>query len=482
MSVSLGLEGDGVGCHISDEQQFWIFTGLKLLWLALSTFAKFREFCSVPSRPEHCRPVISAAIWPLDLPLTSLHLLPFSRFESQGDQLMPKVRNWVSNLIFANLLFAPFAISGADAAYTFTPLGDLPGGGYSSTAVDVSGDGSVVTGFGLGPFGMQAFRWTAVDGMIDIGNLPRPNEFTNSPAIGISKDGSTIVGFSYSIPGTQAFRWTETEGMIGLGDLPGGSFRSEAWAVSGTGNVIVGNSISNGIAGSATQAFIWTAATGMVGLGDLMVGVISSRANGITPDGNVVVGQGTSFAGSEAFRWTSDTGMVGIGDLPGGFFSSRAQDISADGSVIVGDSVSEFGTEAFRWTAQDGMIGLGDLPGGAFRSEATGISGDGSIIVGAGKTTDKNDDYDAFIWTAPTGMLHLQNYLIERGVLGLDGWRLRSAIAISKDGGTIVGAGINPDGKTEAFVVTIPETSTLLLTSIGAIALGVFAFRKRRIA
>jgi len=72
-------------------------------------------------------------------------------------------------------------------AFDFLPLGDLPGGTFSSEATGVSGDGSIVVGRGTSASGPEAFVWDA------------------------------------------------TNGMRGLGDLAGGIFSSEAWAISDEG-------------------------------------------------------------------------------------------------------------------------------------------------------------------------------------------------------------------------------------------------------
>ena len=79
--------------------------------------------------------------------------------------------------------------------------------------------------------------------------------------------------------------------------------------------------------------------------------------------------------------------MVGLGDLPGGLVGSSANGVSWQGTVIVGDSHSEdsgSSYEAFRWTAETGMLGLGDLPGGDFWSAGLDVSADGTVIVGYG--------------------------------------------------------------------------------------------------
>ena len=64
------------------------------------------------------------------------------------------------------------------ASYSFAGLGDLPGGSFSSHALGISADGSVVVGRGNSssetsdPFGTyEAFRWTEAGGMVGLGDL-----------------------------------------------------------------------------------------------------------------------------------------------------------------------------------------------------------------------------------------------------------------------------------------------------------------------
>jgi len=193
----------------------------------------------------------------------------------------------------------------ADLMATFTPLGNLAGGPFDSTAYGDSADGKVVVGYSFTPTGYQAFRWTAQTGMVGLGGG------TGTSARAASADGSVIVGFRNS--GAEAFRWT--------------------------------------------------AATGVVGLGHITPQSPTSQALGVSANGQVVVGYNAySFFGPlEAFRWTAATGMVGIGHLPGYIQESSASAISADGNVIVGGSNGALGTQAFRWTGGDGHGRLGIL-------------------------------------------------------------------------------------------------------------------------
>ena len=341
----------------------------------------------------------------------------------------------------------------------------------------VSADGTIVV-VNAGSGNPEAFRWTRGGGMIGLGELP--GGFVASSGFGVSPDGATVVGRSLSASGLEAFRWTSTGGMVGLGDLPGGIFASEAWDASANGTVIVGWSAST----SGDEAFRWTSASGMVGLGDLPGGAFYSRARDVSDDGEVVVGFSTyGVIGGQAFRWTSGGGMVGLGFLPGGLSptkNSGAFGISGNGEVIVGDSSSEGGQQAFRWTIRDGMVGLGDLPGGGFQfnSYATDVSGDGEVIVGSGRS-DAGDE--AMLWTNEIGMVSLRDYLVEMGVSNLSNWFLREARGISADGRTIVGVGTNPSGDYEAWIVTIPEPSSLVLALGGLLSLALIARQRRTV-
>jgi uncharacterized membrane protein len=211
----------------------------------------------------------------------------------------------------------------------------------------------------------------------------------------------------------------------------------------------------------------------MVGLGDLSGGVFNSGAWATTPDGGIVVGESVDGSGNRAFRWTSAGGMVPLLTLSGTERAEVGRAVSSDGSVIVGEGSSANGSEAFVWTAATGAVGLDDFAGGSFNSSAYGISADGARIVGRGTSADGG--LDAALWEQGT-LYRLQDVLVAAG-LGpqLTGWRLQTAFAISADGSTIVGSGINPQGQTEAFAATVPEPGGLL----GVGALGLLSRRNR---
>lgn len=329
------------------------------------------------------------------------------------------------------------------AAGEFVTLGDLSGGAFSSRAVGVSGDGSVVAGNSIGNNGAEGFRWTQAGGMVTLGDLPGGG--IDNEAYGISSDGSTIVGFGTSGSGVEAMRWTLAGGMVGLGDLAGGGTFSIALGTNSNGSVVVGR--GGGVNG--TEAFRWTQAGGMVGLGDLAGGGFSSVAQGTNSDGSVVVGFGSGTNGTEAFRWTQAGGMVGLGDFAGGTFSSFATATNSDGSVVVGSGNNAIGQEAFRWTQAGGMVGLGFLPGDT-GSAATATNSDGNVVVGQSGS-------HGIRWTQAGGIQSVADWLAAAGVSTAPGYTLGIATGVSADGSIVVGNAVGPNGS-EAYLARVVST------------------------
>lgn len=177
-------------------------------------------------------------------------------------------------IVLALLSVFPLFTPSVQAADTFSGLGDLAGGGFSSTALGVSGDGSVVVGYSESTSGTEAFRWTQAGGMVGLGDLA--GGWFDSHANGVNNDGSVVVGNSNSANGNEAFRWTQAGGMVSVAS--------------------------------------WLAAAGMSTTGFTVL----TDARGVSADGNTVVGYGTSTNGTETFiaRVTAaSSGIVGLTDL-----------------------------------------------------------------------------------------------------------------------------------------------------------------------
>ncbi len=144
--------------------------------------------------------------------------------------------------------------------------------------------------------------------------------------------------------------------------------------------------------------------------------------------------------------------MVSLGDLPGGVTNSAGLAVSPDGSIVIGFGYpgtfdDPYTQEACRWTARSGLVGLG-FPPGTRTSLAYGLSADGNRIVGDNKSGV------AFLWEPGSGMRLLEGVLTNNFGIKLNGWKLTSARGISRDGSAIVGAGFNPQGQAEGWIVT----------------------------
>jgi uncharacterized membrane protein len=326
---------------------------------------------------------------------------------------------------------------------TFQGLGFLPGG-FAVGASAISADGStIVGGANYGNGTKEAFRWTSNLGWQGLGDLP--DALFYSEAYGVSADGSTVVGEGFNNQLYQNFRWTINLGMQSLGTLRAYSLAS---GVSADGSIVVGTDSDSDYTHS--NAFRWTANLGIQHLG-MPPGYVNSSAAAVSGDGTIIAGTAGS-SGNEAVRWIAGLGMQGLGFLPG--YSnpqSSSAGISSDGTTVVGAAGSPGFAQAFRWTADTGMQPLGFLPGYQY-SFARAVSGDGSVVVGTA-SNDSPRINEAFLWTSTEGIQSIRDLLSEAGI-DMTGWTLQGATGISADGSIIVGGGINPAGKGEAWIAT----------------------------
>ena len=348
--------------------------------------------------------------------------------------------------ILAVILFGATSNSFSQHA-SFQGLGDFPGGEFNSSTKAVSADGSVIIGYGTTASGEQAFRWTQSTGMVSLGNLP-DTSFKKSWANSVSADGKVIVGYGDPV-GTgwdtyKGFIWTDTGGMREMGSLDS-SERFMAFSISAGGSVVVGD--------GGPEAFRWTKETGIEGLG-VLPGKTNSRAIDISGDGSVIIGQSYTLPvwnDEDGFIWTQSSGMRAMASLTGGKYCMMLC-ISPDGSVIGGTTQSSSTYPAFFWTESKGMVTIGHLPG-KNTTHPTDMTPFGKIIVGGSFSGPTSGD--AFIWDSTKGMRKLQTVLQTEYGLNLNGWTLQNASGITPDGNVIVGHGINPSGKQEAFRVVL---------------------------
>jgi uncharacterized membrane protein len=333
-----------------------------------------------------------------------------------------------------------------------------------------------------------------------VGFLPNPNPLVvRCNAADLSHDGSTVVGTcQYLGLNEQAFRWTAATGIVGLGFLPGDD-RSGASAVSADGSVITGWSAT---ASTYAEGLIWTAAGGPNRFSNHYA---HGEALDVSADGSIVVGYGGYVRFDRCFNvftqsyyWLEDDVPLrgqngGVQRLGGNSTAGVARAISPDGSTILGsswepncvfnpiqhDTLWHQGTAthwtfpgspadlsydgsvivgsadgvAFRWTQAGGLVSLGVLAGYQ-SSGATAVSVDGSVVVGT--CLGAGSAVAPFIWDAQHGMRNLRDLLASAGV-ATTGWSSLGPVAISADGRTIAGDGINPAGHAEAWIARLGD-------------------------
>ncbi|MBC7817775.1 MAG: hypothetical protein IAG10_12860 [Planctomycetaceae bacterium] len=194
---------------------------------------------------------------------------------------------------------------------------------------------------------------------------------------------------------------------------------------------------------------------------------------GISGDGGTVVGYGRTDGGDRPFKWTSGTGMVQLPTIGGTVNSGAAIHVSIDSSTIVGWSSGPLEQQAVYWN-QLGLPPIGTLSATDTRSLALGVSGNRDLIVGWSGTAQQ---HRAFIWDQQNGMRNLKKVLIKDFGFAIGGWTFEEATAISADGMTMTGFGINPQGQREAWVAHVPVPGAWPVLAL----CGLIGSRRRRV-
>ena len=357
---------------------------------------------------------------------------------------------WAAPVVCGWLAMRPVS-----AQFSFTPASELPGGGFHGHSLAISGDGSTVVGSIDTENGREAFHWNAQRGLTLLGDIPGGQHF--GWAVASSHDGAIVLGNSSyktvltagfsNAGGWQPLLWSADGGMLGLDP------DAIARGMSADGSVVVGD--------TNVGVFRWTATDGLDHV------ILRSRthyvgANDVSADGRIIVGWTNNSGRSEAYRWSAEGGLTMLG--PG----SYASDISADGRVVIGRRGGAANNS--RWTEQEGWTPLGHS-----QIHASGLSADGSVIVGRDTSRVQSG---AYFWTPSSGIIDLREFLLANGVANVHDWNLYAGIDVSADGLTIVGSGINPNGEPEAWIATIPEPSTMLLTAIALLVLPLGLLRR----
>ena len=339
------------------------------------------------------------------------------------------------------------------AAWTATPavaqdrpvvdfIPDLPGGANSVIPQAVSVDGRFVVGRSMNTAGMSAILWTDDSPTLDLGDVPGGNH--QARALAVSDDGAVVAGVGkgqdvFSID--RAFRWTAADGIVDLGTLaaPRARTYSRAYAITADGSTIFGASASSRVNDdltSAHEAFRWEGSMRSLGVVDNFGPGSNTEVRAVTPDGTVQVGTGrvpleNGFFGTRPVRRVGDGRFEILGDpVPTlGGLPTTATGVSDDGSVVVGATGILSLTTPWRWTADGGFVLLAEERTGG----AVGVSGNGLVTL----------DAVGRLWIGNAGPFALLDVLATFGVTELDGHEIKTA-AISRDGLNVVGHAMVP--------------------------------------
>ncbi|MCP2732622.1 hypothetical protein [Limnofasciculus baicalensis] len=364
-------------------------------------------------------------------------------------------------LNFVTALTATVAAAVTSIAIAQTPsvtlLGFRPGSTYSQ-ANGVSADGSTV----VGTSGSRAFIWRANTGLYDIGAEPGASNL-NTYGYAISADGSTVVGST----GPDFFRWRGQGTFESLGRIGPGYSRSDATAVSGNGDVIVGWG-STPSPGSLTRSFRWNSEEGTQTFGFDLSG--NSTARGVSTDGSTIVGYVRVDTTYRAYSWSQAGGLT---LLPSAGDAS-ALAVNFDGRIIVGGGGANAVTATMWRNSQ--VVDLGTSPGWQ-GSAALCVNDDGTVVGGQLAMPDDITSLpQGAIWTPDHGFETLTTYLNRFGVAFPEGWTASIVNGVSADGRTIVGNARNGLSPEQAFVAVVPAPAVLTLPALAAF----YASRRRR--
>jgi hypothetical protein len=331
--------------------------------------------------------------------------------------------------VLASALTSPLLASG-----TYYNLGS---GLFASGAAN---NGTVV---GYGADGTPYWIWTPSGGLMSIGGV--------SPGSGVGGEGSISddgdkVGFTVfnTVSGFNEFALYDvsdatTTPLGGIGG-PCSTEISSGWGISGDGTSAVGLGWLTCSSAHATQ---WKQGVGTFDLGSTVVNR-SSRANGADLDGNVVVGWQDAATGfRQGAVWVDGVqSIIKLGMTA--TVLGEASDVSSDGQWVTGNGVSANGFQAWRWSAATGGINIGPAPTAGWRGSSVATNADGSRILLFYRPFPGPATFgQGFIWTPEDGMVNLNTWLTNKGVVIPAGVVLALPLDISSDGNTLVGVARN---------------------------------------
>lgn len=249
-------------------------------------------------------------------------------------------------------------------------------GGAETLAIDLNDAGQVTGGSTIQAGNEHAFVWTAGGGMLDLGVLPGAS---NARAKAINRYG-VVTGSSEGVPlfAPRAFRWSAVDGMENLGAFTAGLASFSTGDALNDAGLITGSSST---ADFDRHAFAWTPATGMLDLGT--AGGTESFVMAMSPAAHIAGIINLASGDQRAMSWTRATGMRNLGTLGGR--TSVANDVNSKGQIVGLAYNKADEARAFAWTARQGMIDLNrrlrHAPPGLVVEHALAINDSGAIVA-----------------------------------------------------------------------------------------------------
>lgn len=171
-------------------------------------------------------------------------------------------------------------------------------------------------------------------------------------------------------------------------------------------------------------------------------------ATALGAGGDAVVG-GT---GARLLSWSPGSGSIEyVG--PVGTTLLLPLDMTPDGELAVGFLLRAAGQSPFLWSRQAGVVPIvGIIPGGD--ASASAVSADGTTVVGTG--VNNSAEFHAFRWTASSGAVDLGT---------LPGGTFSHAHDVSADGSVVIGSATDASGATIGFRWTAASGMVPLVTT-----------------
>lgn len=252
--------------------------------------------------------------------------------------------------------------------------------------------------------------------------------------------GNTVVGWSETPAGTtHAFRWSAAEGMVDLGTLPGDPM-SRAVAVLDGGTQGGGQIL--GVSGDNDQwtPVVWSASGS---ISALPIPLIPSATTALPTDFNArgdVVG---SDAGGlqHGWIWSDTEGKYDLSaNIQGGSNEGSASAVTGSGLVVLTTRANTCTRtpqcwRTYLWTQTTGFRAVG-TPGSDPEANVTGLALNETGTVAGWVTSGARSGTIPYRWTAGTGFTLLANYSTASSGYGY-------ATAVSSNG-AVVGAAFEP--------------------------------------